>query len=58
MARDNHIIRPDRLTRPTKAPPQELTRHERIKLLVSVVLPDVRARIDARNAPVPSRHKR
>lgn len=46
MARDTYIIRPDRLTRPTRAPAQELTRQERIKLLVLQVLPDVCTRID------------
>ncbi len=54
MARDNHIIRPDRLTQQTRPIRQELTRQERIQLLVSQILPDVRATLDSQK-PTPKR---
>ena len=52
MARDSHIIRPDRLTRPGKAAPKDMTREERISLLVLHILSDVRIAIEAKK-PLP-----
>lgn len=58
MARDNHIIRPDRLHRPSKADPQEMTRAERVKLLVDQILPQVRDGLEARQPKPPTVGKR
>ncbi|MEM6373782.1 MAG: hypothetical protein AAF727_13515 [Pseudomonadota bacterium] len=46
MARDNHIIRPERSIRPATEARPILTRQERVQLLVAQILPDVVAALE------------
>ncbi|MEO1555303.1 MAG: hypothetical protein AAFS01_02645 [Pseudomonadota bacterium] len=57
MARDNHIIRPDRPARPSEPKAKVLTRKERVTLLVHSILPDVIAALEARQSTPPPRRK-
>ncbi|WP_299285323.1 hypothetical protein [uncultured Tateyamaria sp.] len=58
MARDNHIIRPARPTRPAKAAPKPLTRAERVALLAAFALGKVAHDLDSKAGPPPIKPRR
>ncbi|WP_299147146.1 hypothetical protein [uncultured Tateyamaria sp.] len=58
MARDTHIIRPARPTRPARAAPKPLTRPERVALLAIFALGKVAHDLDNKAAVPPIKSRR